>query len=360
MKIRSKAYYKGLALALVFLLFMPILTACGTATQAQDKGSGSSEGGYLEPDRNESFVPPADGNQKPGDLISDRKLTRTVDLRMETQNFVDLTAKIESEVIMTGGYIQTSAISGEDKGSSGRLATYVLRIPAAKLDDFLAKIKTDGNVLSQSNKIDDITLQYSDTETRLASLRIEQETLMGLLERAETIEDIITIQDRLTNIRWQVESYEAQKRLMDNQVEYSVLNISLAEVKDLTPVEAENYLTEAARRFNQAWKDFVKGIRTFSLDLISAAPMLILLLVLAIIAWILIARSRSRYRARQQEQRLRQAQQFSNQGMPPMEGNKESRRRWEEENRQRNAHTSAPPQTLVSTQEQGPTDNPTK
>ena len=63
MKIRSKAYYKGLALALVFLLFMPILTACGTATQAQDKGSGSSEGGYLEPDRNESFVPPADGNQ---------------------------------------------------------------------------------------------------------------------------------------------------------------------------------------------------------------------------------------------------------------------------------------------------------
>lgn len=360
MKIRSKAYYKGLALALVFLLFMPILTACGTATQAQDKGSGSIEGGYLEPDRNESFVPPADGNQKPGDLISDRKLTRTVDLRMETQNFVDLTAKIESEVIMTGGYIQTSAISGEDKGSSGRLATYVLRIPAAKLDDFLAKIKTDGNVLSQSNKIDDITLQYSDTETRLASLRIEQETLMRLLERAETIEDIITIQDRLTNVRWQVESYEAQKRLMDNQVEYSVLNISLAEVKDLTPVEAENYLTEAARRFNQAWKDFVKGIRTFSLDLISAAPMLILLLVLAIIAWILIARSRSRYRARQQEQRLRQAQQFSNQGMPPMEGNKESHRRWEEENRQRNAHTSAPPQTPVSTQEQGPTDNPTK
>lgn len=214
---------------------------------------------------------------------------------METRDYDALTDRVEAEVMLAGGYTQSSSLSGDAASDSLRQAAYVLRIPSDAVDSFLAAISGGGQVLSQSSKIEDITLEYVDTESRLDALRVEQDILMGILEDAETIEDIITIQDRLTNIRYELEGFESRKRSMDNLVEYSVINLSIREVRDLTRTEEDDFGAELRSRFTQAWKDLGEGLRTLTLNLVSMWPML-LLLAAALVIVILTARSRNKKR----------------------------------------------------------------
>ena len=63
----------------------------------------------------------------------------------------------------------------------------------------------------------------------------EQERLLSLLEQAETMEEIIALESRLTEVRYQLESMESQLRTMDNQVSYSTVYLSIEEVEHFTP-----------------------------------------------------------------------------------------------------------------------------
>ena len=65
---------------------------------------------------------------------------------------------------------------------------------------------------------ENVTLQYVSTESRVKALETEQTRLLELLENAETMEDLLTIEARLTDVRWELENYASQLRVLDNQV----------------------------------------------------------------------------------------------------------------------------------------------
>lgn len=64
-----------------------------------------------------------------------------------------------------------------------------------------------------SKTTEDVTLEYVDTESHLKALKTEEETLLALLEKAEKLSDVFEIQEELTNVRYQIESYEQNKSL---------------------------------------------------------------------------------------------------------------------------------------------------
>ncbi len=313
MKTRLFSKLRTGALLLALLLILPILAACGASSTANktpqnggsppyvNDGSGIVDPGRVGTDGQSSGGQNPNDGTAAGEILKDRKLTRTVDLRMESQKYSELTSLIEGEVLMAGGYIQSSSLSGGESNTSMRQAFYILRIPANKVDSFLEQIKTEGNVLTLTSEIEDITLQYVDTESRLASLRTEQQTLMGILEQANTVEDIITIQDRLTYIRYEIESYESQKRSMDNLVDYSIVNINIREVQDFTSIEQAGFWAEAGRRFTQAWKNLGSGLRTLALGLVSIWPLILLAVIIVVIALSATAASRRKRRNRHQQ-----------------------------------------------------------
>lgn len=292
---KMRAVLKRLALIIALLMVLPAFAACSAAsdeTRAPLPGYGGDRDGVDTPGE-----APDDGGDPDDDTMRDRKLTRTIELRMETRDYETLTDRVEQEVMLAGGYTQSSSLTGDAASGSLRQAAYVLRIPSEAADSFLAAISSGGQVLSQTSKIEDITLEYVDTASRLEALRVEQEILMGILEDAETIEDIITIQDRLTNIRYELENYESRKRSMDNLVEYSVINLSIREVRDLTRTEEDDFGAEVRSRFSQAWRDLGEGLRVLTLNLVSMWPLL-LLLAAALIIVVLAVRSGNRKRRR--------------------------------------------------------------
>jgi hypothetical protein len=73
-----------------------------------------------------------------------------------------------------------------------------------------------------------------DLESHKKALQEEEKRLLSFMEDAESIEDLITIEDRLTNVRYQLESMESQLRTYDNQVNYSSVHMNIEEVETIT------------------------------------------------------------------------------------------------------------------------------
>lgn len=167
---------------------------------------------------------------------SSRKLIRTFDLDAETTDFDNLVAQLQQETQNLGGYVENSYVNGNSYYTeNSRYASLTLRIPKDKTDDFLGTVGEMANVTSRSENVEDVTLTYTDLKSHVEALQAEQEQLMKLMEQAKTVEDTMSIQSRLTDVRYELESYMSQLKVYDNQVDYDTVNISIQEVKNETP-----------------------------------------------------------------------------------------------------------------------------
>ena len=211
---------------------------------------------------------------------SGQKLIKTVNLTMETREFDTLLENIQAKTTECGGYVESSEISGLSyyNTDGSRYAWLTLRIPADRLDEFVTVVSGLGNVTSQNESVQDVTLQYVDVESHIEALETEQTRLLELMEQAESMEDIITIESRLSEIRYELQSYESTLRTYDNQVDYSTVTVSIDEV-DRETVTEENpgFFREIGLRLSDNFYEIGQGLRGFGVWFISSLPYLILI-----------------------------------------------------------------------------------
>lgn len=228
------------------------------------------------------------GIQNPG--VSARKLIRNVYMNVETDAFDALISQIQSKVTELAGYMEQSDISGSsitfNNVRPDRYASITARIPADKLDLFIAVVEDSGNVTNRSESTQDVTLQYSDLESRKKTLSMEQERIWALLEKADTLEAVIALEEHLSEIRYELESMESRLKLYDNQVAYSTIEISVHEVLpvDFTPVAPETIPQRIRKGFMRNVKNVSEFVTDLFVGLITGIPVwLPLLAALALI-----------------------------------------------------------------------------
>ena len=167
-----------------------------------------------------------------------------------------------------GGYIESSNLFGSSldsgKYSGQRRADFTVRIPADQLDVFLDITGSLGNVISRQEQVTDVTLQYSDVESHKKSLEIEQERLWELLEKAESLEAVVALEARLSEIRYQLESYTSQLRLYDSQVDYSTVNLYVTEVQVLSAASPDS----VGERIQSGFAKTLKRMEDEAVDLV--------------------------------------------------------------------------------------------
>lgn len=284
-------------------------TAAAATEAAYDSGTGylsddiysyAQENGYAAEEPVEALEEETEGSKSPEAADTSRKLIKNVDLEVETEEFDDLLTTIEQKTEALAGYIEESyTYNGSAyRGRSTRNASLTIRIPAEKLNTFLSEVAEVSNVISRNERVTDVTLQYVDMESHKKALVAEQDRLLELLEQAENIEDIISIESRLSEVRYQIESMESQLRTMDNQVSYSTIHLSIEEVKQLTPVKEQSVGEKIATGF---WKNLTKvgaGILNFGIGLIISIPYVLLwgiiIAVVVIIIRLVLKKGRSR------------------------------------------------------------------
>ena len=164
-----------------------------------------------------------------------RKLIRTVWLTAETENFSGLMEQVSSHTTQLGGYVesQEADYGNASDQAQARRADLTIRIPAEQLQTFVGRISELSHILRSRETAEDITLTYADTESRMAALETERDRLMALMEQAETMEDLLAVESRLTEVRYQLESTGSQLKLYDNLVSYSTVYLAVEEVQKL-------------------------------------------------------------------------------------------------------------------------------
>ena len=210
---------------------------------------------------------------------TDRKIVYTASMRMESTRFDDARAALLAAVEDCGGYLESTDQSGSAKEGS-RWASYTVRVPTVKYTAFLEQAGQAGSVLNLNESAQDITLEYVDVQARLESLESKKARLEALADKAETTADLLEIENQLTEVQYQLESYTRQMKVMDNQVDYCTVDISLREVATLTPTGV-SFGERIADAFTGGWTAFAAFVQDAVVAIIYNLPLLIIFGILA-------------------------------------------------------------------------------
>ena len=231
---------------------------------------------------------------------TDRKLIKTVEMTVETKEFDAVLDGLNEQIKACGGYVESmNTYNGSIYNSwrSSRDASMTIRIPVENLDTFLDTVTSISNVIRRSDKVEDVTLTYVDLQSHKEALQTEQTRLLELLEKAESVEDIITIEERLSDVRYQIESMESQLRTYDNKITYSTVNLEIEEVQELTPVEEETVWQRISGGFVDSLHSVADGFVEFGIWLIVNSPFLVIwAIVITAAIWILRKWNRRRFK----------------------------------------------------------------
>ena len=302
--------------ALFMALGLAVLSGCGaassggsvrteTAAAATAETAASYDAAMPEAAAAEAAAGVADSAPLSHPDVSGRKLIRDVHLSVETDDFDSLMDRLSQQIAGAGGYVESSSISGRSlrqrSSESGRYASMTARIPADRLDSFLDTMETQSNVTYRSEQTTDVTLTYSDLESRKKSLTIEQERIWELLEKADTLESVIALEERLSEIRYQLESMESQLRLYDNQVDYSTVYLDIREVARETSAEGNSFGERVRTRFGDTAYRVGQGFVNFAVGFLGALPVLIIVAVIAAAAVLVWKKVRKRKKKNKDE-----------------------------------------------------------
>lgn len=219
------------------------------------------------------------------------KIIRRVELNLETKTFDELVKSIETQVYELGGYVEQSRITGRHYNSDNlRYGVMVIRIPRETVNGFLNNIGSIANIVEKAENVDNVSLQYVDIESQKKSLEIEQERLLGLLERTEKMEDIMSLEARLTTVRYELQNLATEIRTIDNLVDYSTITMDIQEVELMNvDIETEETVgTRVKRGFEEKLHGFTKGFEDFAVWFILNLPLLIVMTIIIVIVIVIV------------------------------------------------------------------------
>lgn len=287
---RKKAY-------VVLALAMLLMTGCGAKSNIQESAvaenamedvyetseTAAGEMGYdsvendYEADTDMTEEKADSGEQTVQSVAENRKLIKTIQLDLETLEYEKTIAFLEDSVSACGGYIESSNLEGNSIYSTyaERCGNFTVRIPKDKTQEFIQGMDENTNVRRKSESTEDITLQYVDTESHKEALKVEQERLMAILEKAETVEDIISLESRLSQVRYELGNYESTLRTYDNLVDYTTIQIEVNEVTEITEPPKQTSLDRIVSGFKRSVKNIGHGLKELVIAVIINLPYLV-------------------------------------------------------------------------------------
>lgn len=218
---------------------------------------------------------------------------------IETLTFEESCQEITKLIARYGGFLEKSTVSGHNYNYEGRRnAEYVIRIPRESFEEVTGSLSNIGNVPYCSISAENITSQYRDTESRLATYQVEEERLLAMLEKAETVADMLEIESRLAEVRYEIESLTTTILGWDSLVSYSTLTIYLQEVIEYTAEPELTYWQRIGKGFMRTLRDVGEFFKDLLRVFIVSLPVLVLLGAVAVIVVVIVRFQKKRRAAK--------------------------------------------------------------
>lgn len=199
----------------------------------------------------------------------EKKIVRNAWLNLRTDRFDEAVEALCNQIEQAGGTVESRDISGTKDTS--RSASLTLRVPGDMLDSVLTGADAWGEVTREQTSAVDMTDTYTDNASRLESARAKKKQLDALYEKAESMEDIITLTNALFDVQEEIESLEGQNRQIDDQVSLATLYVSISE-KGSAVSAKQPFFTRLGRQLADGWESFGEFVSDAVLGLTYALP----------------------------------------------------------------------------------------
>ena len=268
----------------ILLVLTLLLSGCGGAASMEsvsgaENGKSTYDDAMAEPMATEAASLGSGESGNATKLPANQKLVRKIWLEAETEDMDALLKTVEGRIAELGGYVEDRKMENGSIYSSRRYryGSMTVRIPADKLDSFVGDVSGAANIVSNRETTEDVTLSYVENESKVTALETEQTRLLELLAKAESMEDILKIESRLTKIREELETVKSKLRVYDNLVNYGTVYLDITEVREYTVVEPEpeTIWQRMGTGIVKSWKNMVKGLGNLLVFLVVALPYLV-------------------------------------------------------------------------------------
>ena len=262
---------KGKTILPLALLLAAVLTACSGGNSATMAAAPSAAAEYKgEMDRPEE--PAADmalsttlrAAGAAAGVYADAKLIQRADYEVQTTDYQTAETALEALVERCGGYFEYQETSGGGyyESAARRWGSFTIRVPKEQYDTFTGSVGGVGHVVSQSGSAEDVGQTYYDIELRLQTQRTKQERLLALLEKAATMEDIISLENALSETEYQIEQYTSDLKRYDSLIDFATIELRLTEVARISdePGEVAPLGTRVASAFGEGLHSFGDGL----------------------------------------------------------------------------------------------------
>lgn len=201
------------------------------------------------------------------------KIIYTTYLSIETKDYDWAYQQLNDTLSSVDGYLESSN-EYTDSTDSTRTLSLTLRVPESSYDAFVDAAEQTGSVTSKSESAEDVTTQYMDIEARLDNLTAQRTRLQELQASADNLTDLLQIESSLSDVQYQIESYQSQLNWYSQQVSYCTVNITLDEVETLTT--GTSFAARLADAAKNGWSNFTAGAQAVVVFLMGAWPAIVI------------------------------------------------------------------------------------
>ncbi|MGI6575183.1 MAG: DUF4349 domain-containing protein [bacterium] len=224
-------------------------------------------------------------------VATERKIIQRAHLTLLVEDLDQGFDSILALAEANGGFIEHSGTWENEQQRSSELT---LRVPVNYFSVVLSQIEELGRVERQELGGQDVTTEYVDIEARLRNFKRQEERFLEILERADTVEDILNIERELERVRGEIESLSARLKNLDNLTSLSTINVHLRQLKvsgeRITPPDMQQIIDDTVQAFVSTINQFL----TFMGQLVVFIGSIIPLLPIPILAWFAYRRFRGR------------------------------------------------------------------
>ncbi len=208
----------------------------------------------------------------------DRKIIKNGYMTLEVDDIPEAIADITRVANELNGYVVSSDQSGAKDITYGRIA---IRVPSDSFNEALDKLrKLAVRVPNESTSSQDVTEEYTDLQAQLRNLEATEAQYLELLQKAETVEDILAVQRELSNVRGQIEQIKGRIQYLERTSDMALIDVNLQKTQaiDGTGWNALETLKSAVRGL----ASFGKALANIAIWLAIFSPVWIIILVVVL------------------------------------------------------------------------------
>jgi len=231
-----------------------LLAACSGQT-AKDSGSGAKLSAG-----NDSAAPaaPAGDNALAEPNVQDRKIVRNANLELRVDNVATAVQQIDDAAAGAGGFVSASNVlvnsaeEGADGASRTQTATMTIRVPADAYPTVMSRLRGIAKeTVSETSTASEVTEEFTDLQARLRNLQATEQRYLDLLSKAASIDDILTVQDRLNGVRLEIEQVTGRINVLNNLTDFASITLQLSPLPAIAQGGNENW---AQKAWNASWE----------------------------------------------------------------------------------------------------------